>query len=271
MVWDEKICINCRICEAICPENAISFNRSESYIIDQDKCPVCGTCVETCPSKALKLLGQDFTVDQLFESIQKDEKFIKKSKGGITFSGGEPALQYPFIAQLAQKLKAADYHLALDTCGAVPAKAYETIVPFMDLILYDIKEMNNEKHLQFTGVSNVLVHKNLDLIRDLIRKNELETTVWIRTPIITGMTDTEENINAIGKYISERTEGVVTKWELCAFNNLCINKYRILGKKWDLGQSELLCKSYAAKLLKVAKLSAPMGLEISLSGLSKNK
>lgn len=269
--WEDKICIGCRICETSCPEKAIVFTESKSYIVDKSKCTVCGTCVTTCPSKALKIIGDSYTVDQLFDRIHRDEKFIKRSNGGITFSGGEPALRYPFIVELAKKLKAFDYHLALDTCGVAPSKAYETIVPLMDLILYDLKEINDEKHRQFTGASNELVHENLSLILNLIQQNNLKTEVWIRTPLIPAMTDTDENIQAIGKFLSEKANGSVQKWELCTFNNLCIAKYHMLGKEWVLEYSDLLTTSYAAELLEVAKLSATKIPAITLSGLTKTK
>lgn len=265
--WDVKSCIGCRICEANCPEKAIAFTEPPSYIVDKNKCNACGICVETCPSKALKIIGISYTVVQLFDRIHRDEKFIKRSNGGITFSGGEPALRFPIIAELAKKLKAFDYHLALDTCGAAPAKAYETLVPLMDLILFDLKEMNDEKHSRFTGASNVLVHENLSLILSLIQQNNLKTEIWIRTPLIPMMTDTDENILVIGKYLSEINS--VQKWELCTFNNLCIAKYRKLGRKWDLVQNELLTKDHAANLLDCAKLSAPKISSITLSGLTK--
>lgn len=265
--WDAKTCIDCRICEAICPEKAIAFSEPLLYIIDKKRCTVCGICVESCPSKVLQLIGTSYTVDQLFDQIYKDEKFIKRSKGGITFTGGEPALQYSFIAELAQKLKAAGFHLALDTCGAAPAIAYETLVPLMDLILYDLKEMKDKKHRQFTGSSNKLIHKNLLLMLNLIDQHQLKTELWIRTPLIPGMTDTPENIRAIGEFLSQNN--LAQKWELCTFNNLCIAKYRKLGQNWSLEKSELLSNEQTAILLGQAKRSAPDILSISLSGLTK--
>jgi pyruvate formate lyase activating enzyme len=265
--WDAKSCIGCRICKVNCPKKAIVFSEPLSYIINKNRCTVCGICVETCPSKALKRLGDSYTVNQLFERIHKDEKFIKRSNGGITFSGGEPALQYTFIAELAQKLKAAGYHLALDTCGSAPAKAYEILVPLMDLILYDLKEMNNEKHRHLTGSPNRLVHANISLILQLIQQNNLNTEVWIRTPLIPEMTGTEENIQAIGTFLSQI--GSVQKWELCTFNNLCTTKYRKLGQKWELEQTDLLSNDDAANLLDLAKRSAPKIASITLSGLTK--
>ena len=267
--WDEKSCIDCRICEAECPENAITFSEPDSYIIDKNKCKACGSCVESCPSKALKKIGEPYTVNQLFERIQKDVNFIKRSNGGVTFSGGEPALQYPFIAELALKLKAHDYHLALDTCGAAPAKAYETLVPLMDLILFDLKEIDNLKHRLFTGGLNVEIHKNLTLILKIIEQHNLRTEVWIRTPLIPGMTNTSENIQGIGELIS--TKKGIQKWDLCTFNNLCVAKYCKLGQEWELEQAELLTTNDAANLLKLARQTVPKEVLVTLSGLTKKE
>lgn len=267
--WDEKSCIDCRTCEAECPEKAIAFSEPQAYIIDKNKCTACGICVENCPSKALNKIGQPYTVDQLVERIQKEELFIKRSNGGVTFSGGEPALQYPFIAKLALQLKAHDYHLALDTCGAAPAKAYETLVPLMDLILFDVKEMNNEKHRQFTGAFNAEIHKNLALILKIIEHNNLSTEVWIRTPLIPGMTNTSENIQGIGELIS--TKKGIQKWDLCTFNNLCVAKYRKLGQEWGLEHAELLSTTDAANLLHLVRQSVPEEVSVTLSGLTKKE
>lgn len=267
--WNEKSCIDCRICEAECPENAITFSEPDSYIIDKIKCTACGSCVESCPSKALKKIGEPYTVNQLVERIQKDVNFIKRSNGGVTFSGGEPALQYPFIAELALKLKAHDYHIALDTCGAAPAKAYETLVPLMDLILFDLKEIDNVKHRLLTGGLNVEIHKNLTLILKIIEQQNLRTEVWIRTPLISGMTNTSENIQGIGELIS--TKKGIQKWDLCTFNNLCVAKYRKLGQEWELENTELLTNNHAEKLLELAKLSVFENVKVTLSGLTKKE
>lgn len=265
--WDIKTCINCRICEVACPEKAISFTEPLTYIVNKKKCTVCGLCVESCPSKAMKLIGVSCTADQLFDLIHKDEKFIRRSNGGITFTGGEPALQYNFIAEMARKLKTAGYHLALDTSGAAPAEAYQILVPLMDLIMYDLKEMNDEKHRQFTGSSNNMIQKNLLLVLNLIGQQQLKTELWIRTPLIPGMTDTPENIRAIGCFL--RHNNRVQKWELCTFNNLCTTKYRKLGQAWRLEQSELLAKDDADNLLDLAKSLTPNVASVTLSGLTK--
>lgn len=267
--WDAKKCLNCRTCEEVCPENAISFNKEKSYIINKIKCNNCGLCADKCPSHALKVVGTEYSVDELVNRILKDEKFIKRSNGGVTFSGGEPALHCQFISDLAKKLKAKDFHLALDTCGMASKKAYEELLPDMDLILFDVKEMDSQKHKAFTGVKNEMILNNLLSVRETITEKNLKTKLWIRTPLIPGMTDTTENILAIGEFLSDEFSDVVQRWQLCAFNNLCKEKYRKLGLEWSLEHKELLSASLANKLLGQAKIAGKNVCDISFSGLTQ--
>jgi len=267
--WDAKKCINCRICEEVCPENAINFNEKKSYRINKIKCNNYGLCIDSCPSHALKLIGKEYSVDGLLTRVLKDEMFIKKSNGGVTFSGGEPALQYQFVSDLAKKLKAKDFLLALDTSGKAPGKAYKELLPDIDLVLFDIKEMDSQKHKDFTGVKNEIILNNLFSIREIIKKKKLKTKLWIRTPLIPGMTDTTENISAIGEFLSDEFSDVVQRWELLAFNNMCNEKYRKLGLKWSLEHVELLSASQAKKLLGHAKTTGKNVCDITFSGLTQ--
>jgi len=270
VVWEAAKCIGCRECEAVCPEKAISFSEPPSYIIDNALCNNCGLCVAGCPSHALKTIGDKYTVDDLFNRILSDEKFIKRSNGGVTFSGGEPTLHYRFIKELSEKLKAENFHLSLDTCGMSKREAYEELLPFIDLVLFDIKEMDTHKHKTFTGAGNEVILNNLKAIGKIIKDKSLKTKVWVRTPIIPGMTDSAENISAIGEFLSIEMSGIVERWELLAFNKMCSDKYRKLGLKWILEEKELLLKRVAIDLLKQAKIASKDSCEVVLSGLTKN-
>lgn len=265
--WDTKKCIACKTCKKICPNGAIDFNKQRKYLIDKSVCMNCGKCVDECPSSALYLIGKNYSVDELYHQLLKDDLFIKKSNGGITFSGGEPALQYRFIEALSKKLKERKYHLALDTCGVAPIEAYDAILPFIDLVLFDIKEMNEGKHIDFTGASNQKVFNTLAFIQQKFPTIK----IWIRTPIIPDMTDSTENIMAIGTFISKDLYGLVDKWELCAFNNLCNDKYTKLGLEWALKDKELLPGTSADKLLAIAKVAVKDTCTVTFSGLTKNE
>lgn len=267
--WTKRDCIGCRQCEKACKNGAIDFSLKREYVIDTDKCIRCFSCVEHCPSKALSIIGHKYSPQTLSACILKDEALLKSIDGGVTFSGGEPALYPDFITVLARKLKERDLHLALDTCGQVSSSAYERMLPFLDLLLFDIKEINPERHIAFTGKDNRRVIDNLHIIAGLIRKSRLHTRIWVRTPLIPGMTASVENIAGIGKLLNDSFSDLIDKWELCAFNNMCADKYTELGLNRSLATVPLLTNEEMAALLDTAKKSAGEIKQITASGLIK--
>lgn len=264
--WDRRLCVECRGCSAVCEEGAVLSGND--YRIDVQQCTHCLRCVDICPSEALKITGRFYSTDELEQKILDAETLVKAMKGGVTFTGGEPALQADFICRLAARLKQKGFHLALDTCGHAPWQNYEKLLPYMDLLLYDLKEMDNEKHRRFTGAGNSLIHDNLKRIVRTIAAEHLSTRIWIRTPLIPGRTATNENIRAIGRFLEQYTYHV-DKWELCAFNNLCVEKYRQLGMNWLLCDESLISEEYLQEMLRTAQQSASGIKEVIVSGLSR--
>jgi pyruvate formate lyase activating enzyme len=267
--WIETRCIGCETCLEVCPNSALTRLENGEIYIDRDKCRGCGVCAKACPSTALELLGEQVTLDELLAELLKDRAYFTASGGGVTASGGEPTLQASFVARLFERLQAEGVHTALDTSGACSLAALESILPHTDLVLYDLKLMDDVQHRQATGQGIQRILNNLDAIADLIRKNDLHTRLWIRTPLIPGITDDTANLEAIGSYLSQNLDGWVERWELCAFNNLCRDKYCRLGLAWDfedtplMAQSELDCCEAAAK-------ASPFGPErISVTGAAK--
>jgi len=251
--WLRTNCIGCRSCISVCPVHALSFI-DEEIIIDRNSCKADGICAEECPSGALDLMGKDVPVDEVVKEVLKDRSFFEKSGGGVTLSGGEPAMQQDFAVAFFRKMKEYGIHTALDTCGLGSLEAYEKILPYTDLILYDIKEIDPEKHRQFTGQSNEKVLGNLKLISGWMNTNHMPEELWIRTPIIPDSTDTDENLLGIGNFIYEN-ELHPARWELCAFNNLCIDKYLRLGIHWLFKMHDLLSAEKMEQLLNTAKSS----------------
>jgi pyruvate formate lyase activating enzyme len=131
----------------------------------------------------------------------------------------------------------------------------DSILPYVKLFLYDIKLMDPEKHKKYTGSSSKTILRNLLYIADRIRKNSLHCDVWIRTPIIPGATASEQNIIEIGKFIADCASDVVSRWELCAFNNLCRDKYRRLDRQWEFDSAPLMTREDMEKLLAAARSS----------------
>ncbi len=266
IMWKRELCIGCGECMEICPQEALHLD-SETNFIDRSKCVACGKCVEVCPSKAMHFSSKTYTIEDVVNVIRKDKPLFQAMNGGVTFSGGEPALQYKFITEVIDMLDDPTIKYALDTCGQAPFEAYEKLLPKMDQILFDIKEIDDSKHREFTGNGNELILSNLAKIVESIEQQELNTKIWIRTPLIPNYTATRENIEAIAKHLNSL---IIERWDICCFNNLCIDKYRQLGQSWALQDSDLFTSNEAAKYLEIAKSSAP-SLDIRLTGLRKRE
>ena len=252
--WIANQCIWCQTCLDACPEGAIS-DTPQGKKINRKLCTGCGVCAEECPATALELLGHHWNLDELIAEVVKDRIYFEKSGGGITLGGGEPTLQAQFSEQLLKELKERQIHTALDTCGMCTNKKFDRLLPYVDLLLYDLKEIDAAKHRYFTGRNNDKILENIIHVRDYMKSKGLRNDLWIRTPIIPGTTATEENIRGIGHFIGSHLEGFVSRWELCAFNNLCQDKYLRLDLTWEFKDSNLVSKLLMEKMATIARNS----------------
>jgi len=243
--WDMTKCIGCQDCLNACPKKVITWVQGKPHI-DREKCDMCLSCVQACPSQALAVIGCDWTLDQITTEVLKDKEYFNTFKGGLTVSGGEPLCQAPFLTALFKRMKQEGIHTALDTCGFVDSKALDAVLPYTDCILYDLKLIDEKRHIQQTGQSNARILENLLQIGDYIRQKrktgEHRMTLWIRTPLIPGTTSDESNLLGIGEFILTHLHDVVERWELCAFNNICTSKYSKMGKDWFYKNENLLKK-----------------------------
>lgn len=257
-VWRrEESCIACGRCAEVCPTKAISA--ADHLRISRPACTGCGDCVEACPTHAMRSLREEWTVDKLFASLDRDRAFLEDG-GGITVSGGEPALQWPFVSQLLERCKSAGLHTALDTCGAVHGEAFDHLLPHCDLVLFDLKIMDEESHRRWTGQGRAAIVGNLERTVRQVRARP-GMALWIRTPLIPGATADEENIAAIADFLGSELDDAVSRWELCTFNNLCGEKYRRLDQPWPFDQTPLLERSAAGRLLEIARARSHLGSE----------
>ena len=172
--------------------------------------------------------------------------FYEKSGGGVTLSGGEPSMQPAFSIAVMKALSQEKIHIALDTCGAVGWSKLQPLVALANLILYDIKTMNPESHLKCTGIPLATVLSNAREI------TKLGKPMWVRTPIIPGYTDSEENIREIAHFIKHNLP-TVERYDLLAFNNFCSAKYRRLDRDWPLAKADLITEAMMEKLAEIAK------------------
>jgi len=252
IVWHGPRCVHSRACDAVCPEDAIS-RAGDEVEFDRSRCTLCGECVDRCPSGAIELWGVRWTLGDLVREVAKDRAYFETSGGGVTVSGGEPALRAPFLAPFLERCRDAGMHTALDTCGMCAPKPLQALAARADLVLFDLKEIDSERHARFTGQPNDRILANLVAVGEQVRQGPLPAALWIRTPLIPGATLTEANIRGIGAFIARELASAVTRWELCAFNNLAGDKYRRLGLRWEFEGVELMTKAELAHFADVAR------------------
>lgn len=200
IAFDAKKCVDCGACREICPEKALS--KSHAHYIDRKRCNLCFQCVEVCPSGALEQVGKPMTVDAVVAAIEPDIPFFKTSGGGVTLSGGEATLFMSFVSRLLRKLKSMGVHTLIETCGQFePDRFMDLIYPHVDAIYYDIKLLDSDAHKSFCGVPNQTILSNFRRLVTLTRKDG--KTLLPRTPLIPGITDTEDNIRAISLFLTD--------------------------------------------------------------------
>ena len=210
MMFYKNKCKECGKCKEKCPN---SFQ----------KCTLCGKCAMYCPCDAREICGKEYTVDEVLREVLKDKTFYENSSGGVTFSGGECMLGIDFLEEILKECKKNGIHTAVDTAGHVPYEYFERIFPYTDLFLYDVKCFDSEKHKAYTGVKNERILENL---KKLLAR---DTPLWIRIPIISGVNDTEEEMQGIKAFLD--AHGKPERVELLPYHAMGEHKYVAQGKK----------------------------------------
>ncbi|MHA1129817.1 MAG: glycyl-radical enzyme activating protein [Candidatus Helarchaeota archaeon] len=246
LMWTATRCIGCKTCIKTCKNDVLKFTKA-GLQIDREKCKRCGDCADECPSTALELIGKKYDPEQLFIEVEKDRPFYEQSKGGVTCSGGEATMQHEALRDFLKICKERGLQIALDTCGYIKTEKLGMLLDFVDLVLYDLKVLDPEKHKAYTGVPNELILENVKYIA------ERGVPIWIRTPIIPGHTDSEENIREIAQFITEYLLPTVQRYDLCAFVNLCRSKYERLGIDWFFKDTPPMTKAEMEHLAEIAR------------------
>jgi pyruvate formate lyase activating enzyme len=191
----KKRCVSCGKCAKVCPRGAHVFSDG-SHLVNHALCAACGKCVDACLSDALEYYGREVSVEDGVKAVLEDKTFYIQSGGGCTLSGGEPLLQAEFCADLFRLLRKEGVHCAVDTSGAVGWESFETVLPYTDLFLCDVKHTDDQLHREHTGSPNRQILDNLK------RLSECGVPIEIRIPTIPGFNADEESMAAMGKLLS---------------------------------------------------------------------
>jgi pyruvate formate lyase activating enzyme len=245
-------CIDCKRCLEVCPKGCIYEGEGKGKKIDRRLCDLCGKCVAVCPSKAIEKIGTSMTVEEVVEEIQKDETFYHHSGGGVTVSGGEPLLQWKFVLALFEACKKRHLHTVLDTSGYAPWDILGRVLHHVDLVLYDIKSMDGERHKEGTNVMNETILENA------VRTAKMKRT-WLRYVVVPGFNDSIECALRIGEFASLlRPEKV----SLLPYHSLGAGKYERLGRAYPMGD---IASPPEENLRRLADILSSFGTNVTIS------
>ena len=232
LAFNKNKCVNCGRCIPACENNAILV-KDGVVETDLNACVHCGACVKRCFYDARTLFGRDMTVDELMAEILKDRDFYKRSGGGVTFSGGEAALQPEFVRECTRRCGMEYIDTAIETAGALPRDMLLYAVEGMGEILFDIKTLDEDVFRGFSNVSLEDVLGNLKALCDMGKR------VRIRCPIIPGVNRKEEFIRGV---IAIAKENNIGRIDLLPFHQLGSYKYKTIGKEYGLQHLKTMAK-----------------------------
>lgn len=219
--YSEK-CKDCRKCIEVCPVNAID---ETTKISDYSKCIACGACVEICANDARRMVGQKKNEKDIITELLKDIDFYGDSKGGITFSGGEPFAYPEFLSGIFKELKRNNIHINVETSGHFDFEKVAKLLTNIDLIYFDIKHLDSQIHKKYTGITNKIILNNFE------RLNKVFDNIQVRIPLIPSVNDTTENIKAVCDYLLNKEHKSV---HLLPYHSMGNSKAQRIDYKKDI-------------------------------------
>lgn len=247
-------CRRCGACIEACKKQAIKMGQ-KAAMIDRSRCNRCGKCVEVCPFEAYERLGIEITVEDLCARLLRDKDFYDRSGGGVTFSGGEAALQGEFLIRTAQLLRREEVRTALDTAGNLAWDALQPIVEAVDLVLYDLKAFDTRIHKEGAGVDNALILDNAHRIA------QMGKDIIIRMIIIEGFNDAPQEITDRLKFV-QSLGNAVKRVDLLNYHNLGEGKYKSMGMPYTFSEGKPCALEKMKGILRQAQsLGLPAFLE----------
>lgn len=222
ILWDQKKCVHCLQCVKSCMHQAISCREGEIHI-DEELCQGCLNCVSTCLQSALSNEGETKEIEEIVRIALQDKDFYEESGGGITISGGEGMSQPDFLKELVKELKKHNLHLAIETTGYIPKETFHELAPLFDLLLFDVKHYDTNRHFEGTGVHNEQIINNLKWAFH----QGLE--ILPRIPVIPSFNNSIQDAAGLASLL---TEIGLKKVQLLPFHQFGERKYEMMHKEY---------------------------------------
>lgn len=205
LMYKETRCVKCGRCMTKCGHT---------------ECQPFERCIHICPQNCLEITGRTVEAKELVKELKENAEILGDSFGGFTFSGGEPLAQPKFLIELMNELK--DYHICIESSGYAPKEIFSAVIERLNFVIMDIKLADSELHRKYTGVGNEIILENFEMLKNSGKP------YLIRTPLIPGITDTAENLDAIKQLIG------TSDWEWLPYNKMAGAKYKMLGMSYEL-------------------------------------
>jgi pyruvate formate lyase activating enzyme len=255
----EARCVRCGQCFEACPQRGDEGSGDASETVE---CLRCGACVQACPTEARQMVGRRMSVDDVMSSVLQDRIFYDDSGGGVTFSGGEPLMQPEFLAGLLRRCRQESLHTAVDTCGFAPRDQLLSLAELTDLVLYDLKTVDERLHEESTGTSNRMILENLQAL------SRAHNHIWVRIPIIPGYNDDSRQLDAAARLITELPG--VTQVNLLPYHNLHDHKLATPGNTANAsggpGNHQKIPAPTPEHLVELADIFRAQGLNTKIEG-----
>lgn len=216
--FKESLCVGCGKCVATCPDQALAAPGTR----DPHRCQLCFECTRACPTLACVGFGQAYAVEAVLEELEPEQPLYRNSGGGVTLSGGEPFMHAAFALALTRNLRRDEVHVATETCGHFsPDGDAAALLAELDLVIYDLKVFDEQRHRAYCGVGNALIKSNFV---DLARNRQV--VLWPRLPLIPGVTDSPDDLERWADFLEQASIPYLT---LVPYHNLGVAKRRWLG------------------------------------------
>jgi pyruvate formate lyase activating enzyme len=241
-------CTMCGTCEMLCPR-AVHRVDTSGHVLARERCMACGLCASQCPVGALAIKGDCVSAPDVVSKAVRLKPFFDHSGGGITLTGGEVTTQVEFAEAVLAACQSQGVHTAIETCGACSWSRLERLLAHTDLVLYDLKLLDDQQHRQWTGATNRQILANAQRLTAY--------SAQVRVPLIPGITDTEENLSGIFDFMCEVG---LSRVALLPYNPSAGAKYEWLELPYEISgvpQSE-------ERLAELASLAQRTGLETTV-------